>query len=107
MHIPIEQTKLYTAENVYSLGRAMELEARVWHRQGRLEGAGCETFRAPEAFEKLGAAEESESCRVFLRYIEQAKEISLPPIEHLNPNGELLGWIYCPTPADSPFLAHY
>ena len=104
MHIPIEQTKLYTAENAYSLDRGMELEARVWHRQGRLEEAGCETFRVPEAFEKLGAAE-SESCRVFLRYIEQAMENQFAP-ENFNPNGEHLGWISCPTPADSPFLAH-
>ena len=104
-HTHVEQAKLYAVENAYSLGRAMALEAQVWHRQGRLEEAGCEALRASEIFEKLGAAEESESCRDFLRYIEQVMR-GQSASENLNPNGELLGWIFCPTPVDSPFLVH-
>ena len=66
----------------------MALEAEVWHRHGRLEEARCEAFHTSGTFEKLGAAEESESCRVFLQYIEQAMKSQFTS-ENSNPNGEL------------------
>ena len=35
----IEQAKLHAADNPYNLGRGMEMQARIWYRQRRLEDA--------------------------------------------------------------------
>ena len=61
----IEHTKSYTADNAHNLGRAMQLEARVWYRQHRLEEARSEALRAADVFEKLGAVKDLECRRKF------------------------------------------
>jgi len=69
-HTHIEQAKSHTANNTYYLGRAMELQARVWYKQRRLEEARSEALRAADVYEKLGAAQDLKSCRRLLRRTE-------------------------------------
>ena len=73
----IEQAKLHTFDGTYKLGRAMKAQACYWGRQGRLEEAKSEAFRALEVFEKLGAAKDVEECRSLLQETEKATESRL------------------------------
>ena len=57
-HIHVEQAKSQTGEGTYLLGRATELQARIFHKQGRLEDARSEALRAKEIYEKLGLSED-------------------------------------------------
>ena len=75
-HAHIERAKSHTADSAYSLGNAMELQARVWYRQHRLEEARSEALRAADVYEKLGATEDVEDCRELLRDIEN--ELNTP-----------------------------
>ena len=67
----IERAKSYTIHRPYSSGIAMELQARIWCRQRRLEEAKTEALRAADVYEKLGAAENVEKCREFVQHIEK------------------------------------
>ena len=67
-----DQAKLYAVKSTYRLGRAMELQARVWYLQGKLEEAMYETLGASKTFEQLGAAGDLGRCRTSLQEIEQA-----------------------------------
>ena len=71
-NIHIEQAKSHAADHPYNLGRGMEMQARIWYRQRRLENARSEAFRALERFEKLGATQDAEDCRGLLQQIEEA-----------------------------------
>ena len=66
----IERAKSHTVNNIYFLGRIMKLQAEVWYRQHRLEGARSEALRAIDIFEKLGAAKDTQDCRKILQRIE-------------------------------------
>ena len=55
----IQRAKSHVAEDLYSLGRAMEMQARIWSRQGMFEDAKSEGSRALEIYEKLGAANDA------------------------------------------------
>ena len=68
----VEQAKSHVSNNAYCLGRAMEVQARVWYRQGRFEDARSEALGALGAYEKLGAEKDVGDCRDLLRDIEQA-----------------------------------
>ena len=68
----IAQAKFNAANNVYSLGRSMRMQAWIWYRQQRLEDARLEGLRALESFEKLGAAKDAEDCKGLLQHIEEA-----------------------------------
>ena len=68
----VEQAKLHTVDNPYSLGRVTELQAEVFHRQSRFEDATSEARRAVEIYEKLGAIGNLENCGALLRRIERA-----------------------------------
>ena len=70
----IEQAKLHAEDNAYQLGRAMRMQALVWHRQGRLEEGKAEIVCALETFEKLGATAELPGTRSILQKIERAIE---------------------------------
>ena len=50
----------------------MELEARFWYNQGRLQEAKPAALRAADVFEKLGDTQQLEACRRTLRNIEKA-----------------------------------
>ena len=68
----IEQAKSHAIEDAYNLGRAMDVQAEIWYRQGRLDEAKAEILRALETFEKLGATSELPGSRSILRKIERA-----------------------------------
>ena len=70
-HIHTEHAKSHTAGNAYYLGCAMELQARVWYDQHRLEEAKSEVLRAADVYEKIGATERVEGCKGLLRDIEK------------------------------------
>ena len=72
----IEHAKSHVADNAYFLGRAMELQAEIWHEQHRLEEARSEALRAADLYEKLGAAGDVIDCRELLQKIE--KELNNP-----------------------------
>ena len=65
----IQQAKSHAADDVYCLARAVERQAWIWYRQGRLEEAKAEALCALDTFEKLGAAEDAGQCRNLLRWI--------------------------------------
>ena len=70
-HARIELAKSHAVTSAYFLGCAMELEARVWHEQHRLEEARFGALRAADIFERLGAAQDVEGCRELLKRIEE------------------------------------
>ena len=70
----IEQAKSHVGEYKYLLGRATELQARVWLQQGKLEDAKSEVLCAKEIYKKLGSASDVQECVELLQEIEQAEE---------------------------------
>ena len=64
----LEHAKSHGANNPYNSARAMDLQARIWDRQGRFGDAKSEALRAIDAFEKLGAAD---SVRITTRFLQQ------------------------------------
>ena len=71
-HAHIEHAKALAVENAYNLGRAMDLQARIWYQQRKLKEAETEALGAFRTYEKLGAAKDLESCRALLQGIEKA-----------------------------------
>ena len=70
-HASVERAKSHCINDPYSLGRAMELQARFWYGQGKFEEAKSEALGAADVFERLGAAKDLEDCRALLRDIEE------------------------------------
>ena len=68
--VHVERAKLYTSNRTYYLGRAMEVQAELWHKQHRLKQARSEASGAIDVFEKLGAVQNLEACKKLLRAIE-------------------------------------
>ena len=68
----IEQSKLHAVGDMYWLGCATYMQARIWYQQRRFEDAKPEVSHALEIFEKLGAVNDAENCRDILRKVEQA-----------------------------------
>ena len=66
----IERAKSYAIDSPYQLGRAIELRAEFWYKQGRFAEAKSEALGAVKAYEKIGAAKDIEDCRTLLRNIE-------------------------------------
>ena len=66
----LERAMLYMTSSTYYPGHAMEVQAALWRKQGRLEEARSEILRAADVCEKLGAAQDLERCRDLLREIE-------------------------------------
>ena len=71
VHTHIKQCKSHTVDDAYKLGCVMRLQAYVWWRQCRLEEAKSEVSRAAEVFEKLGAGQDLERCRIILQDIQE------------------------------------
>jgi len=65
----VECAKPHTENSPYNLGYSMELQARVWYGQHRLEEAKSEALRAADIFDKLGAGKAMEECRRLLQKI--------------------------------------
>ena len=71
----VEQAKSHAVDSLYNLGRAMELQAKVWYGQGRLEDSKLEALHALTIYEELGSAQDAEGCRSFHREVELAFEV--------------------------------
>ena len=65
----IKHAKSHAVNDGYSLGRAMELQARTWCKQSRLEEARSEALCAADFYGKVGAAQDVEDCRKLLEDI--------------------------------------
>ena len=63
----LEQARLYTVDNMYYLGCATEMQARVWRQQHRVEEAKSEALRALEIYEKLGNTKDVGRCEKLLQ----------------------------------------
>ena len=74
----IERAKSYAVNQSYYLGLVMELQARLWCKQHRLEEARAEALCAFDLIERLGAAKSLKRCRMLLERIE--KEMDKPAI---------------------------
>jgi tetratricopeptide (TPR) repeat protein len=70
-HTHIKHATSHTVDSTYNLGFAMELRAKVWYDQRRLEEAKSEALRAADIYEKLGAAKNVKDCRKLLQKIER------------------------------------
>ena len=70
-HAHVEHTKSHAVDSAYNLGRATELEAKIWYKQHRFEEARSEALRATDVYQKLGYAVGVENCRVLLKRIEE------------------------------------
>ena len=88
-HAQVERAKSHTTNAAYLLGRAMQLQADIWHQQLRFEEAKSEALRAVDVFEDLGATKDAGATRKLLRRIEEG--VSGPIIhDESDDNGELL-----------------
>ena len=84
-HAHAEHAKSHAVNDVYHLGRAAHLQARLWYAQGKLEEAESEALHAVDIYEKLGATGDVEFGRQLLQEIEGAMD-----------NGELLEKVLLP-----------
>ena len=101
-HAHIKQAKSHSINDPYALGRATEMQAKCWHREGRYEEAKAECLRAIELFGNLGVTSKVEKCRTLLRRIEESKGPSVvitPGGSDLD--GELPTTVLLLTPFDS------
>jgi tetratricopeptide (TPR) repeat protein len=99
----IKRAKSYAINDAFNTGYAMEKQAQVWYRQGRLDDARSEALCALGVYEKLGVAEDARNCREFLRLVEQAME-ARSTCAVSDSSGEHLETIMCSTPVDPPSL---
>ena len=70
-HTRVESAKSHAINSPHQLGRAMDMQAKIWFRERRLEEAKSEALRAVDVFERLGATRELEMCRETLQIIEK------------------------------------
>ena len=92
-HNHIDRAKSYAIGNTRYLARLMDMNARIWHQQRRLEDAASEAQGALEIFEELEAIEDVTRCETTLRLIEQAMageplKIPLPAINFTSASSE-------------------
>jgi hypothetical protein len=73
-HAHLERAELPAASSAYDLGGVMLLQALVWYSKFRPEEARSEILHATDVFEKLGAAENIETCRLFLQLTQMAAD---------------------------------
>jgi tetratricopeptide (TPR) repeat protein len=103
-HSYIGRAKLHAVNCTYHVGRAMELQARIWERQGRFEEAKFEALCAVGVFEELGNTNELEDCKKFLQDIEGKTKMAVTS-GGSDFEGILPKMVPLPTPANSPFSA--
>ena len=100
--VHIERAKSHAINDVFKLGRAMELQAKSWYIQCMYEKAKSEALHAADAFEKLGAAQDLEGCRELLQWIDRATERQAFP-DGSDVDGELLETRPFPARINIPF----
>ena len=69
-HSHIERAKSHAIYDVYHLGHATRLQAKVWYEQCRLGEAKSEALRAIDIYEKLGSSKEAKNVKKLLQRIE-------------------------------------
>ena len=71
-HTHVGRAKSHIINSSSDLDRAklMRLQAKIWHKERKLEEAKSEALRAADALEKLGATKSLEICRELLQDIE-------------------------------------
>ena len=102
VHIHVECAKSHSINSSYRLGRAMELQAGFWYKEGRLAEAKFEALRAADVYEGIGGTKDVEDCKTLLREIEKKMKTTVDSGQ-LNLNGELLETMSLHTPSNSPF----
>ena len=85
----IERAKLHMTNSAHNLGCVMEVQAKVWYKQHRLEEAMSEALRASDAYGKLGATKDVEACTTLLRDIQGELDAAVTSGQP-DPNCELL-----------------
>ena len=70
-HSHLERAKSHAVNDVYQMGRAAELHAKVWLKQCRFEEARLEAQQAVDIYEKAGAASDLEIGRKLLQDIQE------------------------------------
>ena len=73
--IHIEHCKSHTVNDLYLLGRAMELQAGVLSQQHRFEEAKAEALQAANIFEKLGVIKDLEMCKELIQQVEEKMKL--------------------------------
>jgi len=71
-YVHIKHAKSHMANNTYHLGRATQLQAKLWYKQERFEEARSEALQAASLYEKTGATRHIEACGKLLQQIEEA-----------------------------------
>jgi len=98
----VERAKLHAANNMYHMGRAMELQAGFWHKQRRFSEAKSEVLCAIDAYEKVGATKDLEDCKNLIRRIEEEREEPTTSRES-DFDGKVLGTVLLPTRVNLSF----
>ena len=99
-HAHNEQARSHSENDPYKLGRAAHHQALIYYEQQKLENATSGALCALEIFQKLGALEGQNWCKVLLQEIGRAA--SSEP----NSSGGLPYAIHYPTPINSSSLAN-
>ena len=87
-------------DDAFLFGRAVKLQAELWHKQRRLEEAESETLRAIDLFGKLGASRDLGESRELPRNIQ--KEMNdLVATSESNGDGESPRTTPLPIPGNS------
>ena len=103
-HTHAEHAKSHAINDLYNLGRAMKLRARILYEEHKFEEAQSEALCAADVFERFEATKDLERCRDFLHDIEAGAGGSATSSE-LVFNGELLEVMLPPTSVNSPLSA--
>ena len=97
-HTQIGHAKSHAADDTYYMGRAMELQAKVWCRERKFGEAKSEALQAIAMYTRIGSANDVEGCRAILRKIEE--EMGTPVTagkSYSNGAGEVLKMLSIPT----------
>ena len=70
-HAYVGRAKSHAVDSPYRLCHAMELQAKVWYKQRKLEQAKYEALRAADVYEKFGNVRNVERCRNLLLDIQK------------------------------------
>ena len=70
-HTQIEHAKSHMAGDTYHMGRAMELQAKMWCRERKFGEAKSEALQAVAMYERIGSIKDVEDCKAILQDIEE------------------------------------